>query len=192
MRLIKNLLAIIGLSVIVLIPVGYLQFRALVAEFDQGIIPLYREFITNLLTTGNPGNALVLAVPVKEGLTIADVKESLKSLANSRNFLFVGEAPFYKQIEAITGEPYRYIEFLSFCDAQVGKMMADYNNIYTAFMPCRISLVEDLNKKLWLYTMRLDLMIHGGKPLPEALRKEALRVWKVIQEIVHGAAVGDF
>ncbi|CAK0764873.1 DUF302 domain-containing protein [Gammaproteobacteria bacterium] len=192
MQFIKNILTIIGLIVVILGAAVYLKANELLSEFDAGVIPAYTDFAKTLLVTRDPGSAMVLAVPVKEGISIDEVKESLKSLANSRNFLFVGEAPFYKQVEAITGKPYRHIEFLSFCDARVGKMMADYNDAYTAFMPCRISVVQDKNGKLWLYTMRLDLMIHGGKPLPGELRKEALRVWGVIQEIMRAAAVGDF
>ncbi|MBF0130814.1 MAG: DUF302 domain-containing protein, partial [Alphaproteobacteria bacterium] len=160
--------------------------------FDPEIIPTYTAFAKTLLETKDPANAMVLAVPVKDGISVADVKESMKSLANARNFLFVGEAPFYKQVEAITEKPYRHVAFMSFCDARVGKMMADYNNVYTAFMPCRISVVEDQKGKLWLFTMRLDMMIFGGKPLPPELRKEAIRVWGVIQEVMNGAANGDF
>ncbi|CAK0759342.1 DUF302 domain-containing protein [Gammaproteobacteria bacterium] len=192
MRLIRNILAVIGLVAVIIGAVGYLKTKELLSEFDVGMVPTYLDFAKTLFSTMDPGDAMVLGVPVRDGASVEDVKESLKSLANARNFLFVGEAPFYKQVEAITGRPYRHIEFLSFCDARVGKMMADYNNVYTAFMPCRISLVQDAKGKLWLYTMRLDLMIHGGKPLPTDLRKEALRVWGVIQEIMYGAAKGDF
>lgn len=192
MNFLKNILALIGVLVIVAGGVGYVKAKGILSEFDSEIIPTYTAFAKTLLETKDPGNAMVLAVPVKDGIAVEDVKESLKSLANARNFLFVGEAPFYKQVEAITGKPYRHVAFMSFCDARVGKMMAEYNNAYTAFMPCRISVVEDEKGKLWLYTMRLDMMIFGGKTLPPELRKEALRVWNVIQEIMNGAANGDF
>lgn len=192
MQFLKNILAAVGLIAIVAGGAGYLRVKTLLAEFDSGVIPTYTDFAQNLLKTRDPGDAMVYSVPVKDGVSVEDVKESMKSLANAKNFLFVGEAPFYKQVEAITGQPYRHIAFLSFCDAKVGQMMADYNDAYTAFMPCRVSVVQDKTGKLHLYTMRLDLMIHGGKPLPPELRSEALRVWKVIQEIMQGAANGDF
>lgn len=163
-----------------------------VAEFDAKYLETYIQFADKLLTTKDPGTAMVYSVRVKDGVSVEDVKESMKSLANAKNFLFVGEAPFYKQVQAITGKPYRHIAFMSFCDAKVGKLMADYNDVYTAFMPCRISVVEDAKGKLWLHTMSLDLMIYGGKELPPELKKEAARVWKVIQEIMQGAAAGEF
>lgn len=192
MQFVRNVLAVIGMIAILLGIGGYVKAQLIMSEFDDNMIQTYIVFAKKLLKTKDPGDAMVLAVQVKEGLSIEDVKESMKSLANTRNFLFVGETPFFKQVEAVTGQPYRHISFMSFCDARVGKMMADYNNAYTAFMPCRIAVVQDQTGKIWLYTMQLDMMIHGGKPLPPELRKEALRVWQVIQGVMHGAANGDF
>ncbi len=135
---------------------------------------------------------MMWAVEVDEGLTPEEVIESLKSLATSRNFLFVGESPFYKQIKAITGEDFRYVNFLSFCDAQVGQIMLEYRDQYSGFMPCRIALVENKEGRLWLYSLNLELMIHGGKALPPDLKESAQRVSKTIQEIMQGAAKGEF
>lgn len=192
MGLIRNILAVIGLAVVVAGGYGYLQLAPKVAKFDPGFMNTYMDFAGKMLETGDPGNAMVRSVLVKEDLSVDDVKESLTSLAAARDFLFVGEAKFYKQVESLTGEPYRHISFMSFCDAMVGKLMADYNDVYTAFMPCRIAVVQDKNGRIWLHTMALDLMIHGGNELPPELKKEALRVWGVIKEIQDGAARGDF
>jgi hypothetical protein len=135
---------------------------------------------------------MMWAVPVNEGLSPEDVIEAMKSLAAERELLFVGESPFYKQIEAITGEKYRYVNFLSFCDARVGKQMLDYRNHYSGLMPCRIAMVEDKAGRLWLYSMNLDLMIHGGRALPADLKASAERVRDSIQAIMNGAAAGEF
>ncbi len=193
MALIRNLLAVLGLLVLLGGGVAFAKLAPVLAEFDPGYMKMYTEFATKLLETKDPGEAMMWSVPVEDpDLTPEDVKDSLKSLASARNFLFVGEAPFYKQVQAITGKPYRHVTFLSFCDAAVGKMMADYRDAYTGFMPCRIALVEDKNGKLWMHSMNLDMMIYGGKKLPPDLRKEALRVSSVIQEMMAGAAKGEF
>jgi hypothetical protein len=192
MKLIRNLLALIGLVSILALAVGYARFAPRLAQFDPGFTGVYSEFAQRLLETGDPGVAMMWAVPVEEGLSTDDVIQSMKSLATAKEFLFVGESPFYKQIEAITGEPYRYVNFLSFCDARVGKQMLEYRDQYSGFMPCRIALVEDKDGKLWLYSMNLDLMIHGGTELPEQLKASALRVRDTIHEIMLGAAAGEF
>lgn len=193
MGLFRNFLAVVGLVVLLACGVGYAKMAPILSQMDPGYREMYIDFATRLLETLDPGVAMTWAVPVENpDLTPEDVKDSLKSLASANNFLFVGEAKFYKQVEAMTGQPYRHVEFLSFCDAKVGKMMADYQDAYTAFMPCRIALVRDKQGKLWLYSMNLDMMIHGGKQLPPELRKEALRIRDVIKALMAGAAKGEF
>jgi uncharacterized protein (DUF302 family) len=192
MILIRNLLAAFGLLMLVAMLFAAVWAGPKLAGFDPKFPQAYASFAGRLLETGDPGVAMMWSVPVEEGLTVDDVITSLKSLATSRNLLFVGESPFYRQVEAITGEDYRYVNFLSFCDAQVGKMMLEYRDHYSGFMPCRIALVEDSKGNLALYSMNLDLMIYGGKPLPPELKAEAIKVRDSIREIMNGAAVGEF
>jgi len=190
--LIRNLLALIGLVALAIVVGAYLWLAPKLDEFDPAFLDVYGEYAEELLRTGDPGVSMMWAVPVDEGLGTADVIQSLKSLATAEQFLFVGESPFYKQIEAITGEPYRYVNFLSFCDARVGRQMLEYHDHYSGFMPCRIALVEDKDGRLWLYSMNLDLMIHGGKELPEDLKASAIDVRDTMRRIMEGAAAGEF
>lgn len=192
MNIIRNLLAIVGLLALAAILIVAVTIGPKLAQFDPDFPKAYGEFAAKLLNTGDPGVAMMWSVPVDAELSTDDVVSSLKSLATSRNLLFVGESPFYKQVEAITGEEYRYVNFLSFCDAQVGKKMLEYRDQYSGFMPCRIALVEDKEGRLTLYSMNLDLMIHGGRPLPPDLKQDAIRVRDTIQEIMQGAAAGEF
>lgn len=192
MAFIRNLLALVGLLTLIVAGIGYTSIAPKVQQFDPGFVTVYQEFATRLMETGDPGIAMMWKVQVDEGLEPEEVVESLKSLASARNMLFVGESPFYKQVEAMTGETYRYINFLSFCSAQVGKQMLDYQDPYSGFMPCRIALVEDKQGRLWLYSMNLDLMIHGGNELPPDLKEGALTVRRYIREMMELAAKGEF
>ncbi len=192
MRFIKNVLAAIGLVTTILVVGGYIKAQLIITEFDRQMLPTYRAFAEKLLQTKDPGNAMVLAVPVKTGLSINEVKESLKSLANTENILFVGENHFSQHVESVTGQPYRYVTLMSFCNARIGRMMIDYNNAYAAFMPCRIAIVQGQNGELQLYTMRLDILLHGGKSLSRELHNDVSRFWQSLQEIMYGSASGDF
>jgi len=192
MSILKNILALIGLFALITVVAAYLLLKPVISEFDPEFVSTYEQFAGKLIETGDPGEAMMWSVPVEEGLKAEDVVESLKSLATSRNFLFAGESPFYKQVKAITGEDYRYVNFLSFCDARVGKLMLEYRNQYSGFMPCRIAIVEDSSGRLWLHSMNLDLMIHGGKELPPDLKGSALKVSTIIKEMMAGAARGEF
>jgi hypothetical protein len=192
MKLVRDLLAVIGFLSIVAAGILYLRVGSHLAEFDPKFPEIYADFASRLVETGDPGVAMMWAIPVEEGLSPDDVIESMKSIAVSRNLLFVGESPFYKQIEAITGEEYRYVNFLSFCDARVGRQMLEYRNEYSGFMPCRIALVEDKEGRLTLYSMNLDMMIHGGRELPDDLKQSSLKVRDTILAIMEGGASGEF
>jgi uncharacterized protein (DUF302 family) len=192
MKFIRNLLALVGLAVVALVVAAYLRFGPQIAQLDPGAMKIYTEFAQKVMETGDPAVAMMWAVPVAEGVKPEDVVESLKSMATSHNFLFVGESPLYKQIEAVTGEKYRYVNFLSFCDARIGAQMLDYRNEYSGFMPCRIALVQNPDGRLWLYSMNLDLMIHGGRSLPPDLHASAVKVRDTIKAIMEGAAKGEF
>lgn len=192
MGTLRNLLAIIGLLAVFVGGALFYHIWSATKNFDPNAFGVYGEFISKLLKTQDLADAFVWSVPVDEGLKAEDVKESMKSLAVSRNFLFVNESPFYKQAEAVTGEPFRHVAFMQFCDVRVGMKMLEYNNAYSAFMPCVISIVEDTDGKLWLYAMNMDFLIHGAKELPPDLKRDALRVRRIMREIMEGAAAGEF
>ncbi len=192
MKFIRNILAIVGLLAVVGVGLFVVQIWNATRDFDPNAFGLYQEFATNLLETRDIADAFVWTVPVEEGISADEVKESMRSLAVARDFLFVGEAPFYKQAEAVTGEPMRHVSLMNFCDVRVGIKMIDQNEAYTAFMPCTISVVEDQEGKLWLYTLNMDFLIHGAKELPPDLKSDALRIRRTMREIMEGAAKGEF
>ncbi len=190
--LIRNLMAIIGVIAVIGSGVGYLRWQQFLAQLDPEAPRILAEARARYVEHLDPGLVMVKSVAVDDGLTPEDVVDSLKSLAIQHNMLFVGESPFYQQVEAVTGEPYRFVSFYSFCDARVGAEMIDYHSAYAAFMPCSIALVEDQQGRLSLHMMELDAFIHGGKPLPESVRSGAMRVRDTLNQIMLGAAQGDF
>jgi hypothetical protein len=192
MHFIRNILALVGLLAIVGGIAAWVSFQGFVSRLDPEVVRVYREAGEKFMKNLDPGDAFVRVERVKDGLSPQDVADSLKSLATQQNLLFVGEAPFYKQVEAVTGKPYRFIAFYSFCDARVGAQMADYNNTYAAFMPCRIALVQNADGSLWLQMMDLDMLIHGGKPLPPDLKANAIKVRQALDNVITGAARGEF
>lgn len=79
-----------------------------------------------------------------------------------------------------------------FCNALTAAKMLDYSDAFSAYLPCRITLLEDPDGQLWLYTLNMDLMVYGGKPLPPELKEEAIEVKDIILEIMNRGAEGDF
>ena len=192
MNIIRNLLALIGLLVIVAVLVMVIATKQEMAKFDPGAAAAYNEMFQKLRETRNGAEATVWKVPVKAGLTPEDVEETMKFVANEHNISNVGELPLSKDVEAKLGKPYRFVKIYMFCNSLTAAKMLDYSVAFSAYLPCRITLIEDQKGKLWLYALNMDLMIHGGEPLPPALKEEALRVKEIILDIMHRGAEGDF
>lgn len=195
MRLLWNLIGLFGLAILVVIAVGVVQLGPAVtnlADFDRQALATYGDIARTLVKTGNGAEATIWKVPVNEGLSAEDVEQTMKFVANEHNIKNVGELPLYKEVEAISGEPYRFIKIYMFCNAMTAARMLDYSDAFSAYLPCRITLLEDGNGRLWLYTLNMDLMIHGGRELPVALKEEALQVKEIILDIMNRGAAGDF
>jgi uncharacterized protein (DUF302 family) len=191
----RNLFALIGFAAVVIAIYGAVKMAPMIEtfkEFDEKAIDVYGDMLMELLETGNAAEATVWKVAVEEDLTIEDVDETIKSVANELNIKNVGELPLSDQVEAMSGEKSRYFKIYMFCNALTAAMMLEYNDAYSAYLPCRVSLVEDKQGKLWLYSLNMDAMIYGGKPLPPALKEEAMGVKSIILEILNRGAEGDF
>ena len=195
MGIAKNTLAIVGaVALVVLFIVGARGWGvyAAVQDLDPKATGVYREMAQRLVDSGSAAEATVWKMPVEPGLSPEDVEIAMKSRAVERNIKDVGELPLYKQIEATTGKPYRFIKIYMFCNAMTAARMIEYDPAFSAYLPCRVTLLQEPDGKLWLYTLNMDLMIHGGKPLPPALFEEAVQVRETILAIMKGGASGAF
>ena len=70
--------------------------------------------------------------------------------------------------------------------------MVEYSDAFSVYLPCRVAMVEDNKGKLWVYALNMDMMIHGGRILPDNLLKEANKVKDVILKIMEAGATGEF
>lgn len=192
MRVIRNLFALIGFLAVLAVGVVAFKTYPILEGFDPDAPKVYGEMLEKVLESRNAAEAVVWKMPVEEGVTAEDVEESMKLVANELNISNVGELPLYKDVEAKSGQPYRFIKIFMFCNSLTAAQMLDYSDAFSAYLPCRITLVEDKQGKLWLYALNMDLMIHGGELLPPALKEEALHVKSVILEIMRRGAIGDF
>jgi len=188
MKFIWNLLAIFGF--VVLIGVGWFAIKF--SAFDSGAGATYMSMIQSLLETGNAAEATVWKRKVSEDLSFEDVHESIKTVAEENNIKDVGFLPLGDQVGNMEGKPWRKLNIYLYCNPLTAKKMVEYSDAYAAYLPCRVSLLQDKHGKLWLYSLNMDMMIYGGKPLPPELKKEAIRVKKVILDIMDRAAKGDF
>ncbi len=191
----KNLLALIGLITVIAGGVAAVKIQPIVEQintFDERAIDTYIEFAKKLYSSGSAVDAMVVKFEVDEGVSADDLDTSILSIANELNIKNVGVLPLSKQVVAMSGKPYRYVKIYLLCNAMTAASMLNYNDAYSSFLPCRISVVEDEQGKLWIYTLDMDLMIYGGQPIPPALKAEAITVRDTLNEIMQRAAEGDF
>lgn len=161
-------------------------------SFDDQATATYLDILFKIVKTGNGVEATIWKAKVKPGLKIADVEETMRAVANEHNMKSVGELPLSEQVEAMTGQKARYLKIYQYCDPLAAVKMVDYSDAYSAYLPCRITLLEDKTGQLWIYTLNMDMMIHGGKPLPPDLKSEVTRVKNVIVDIMQRSAIGEF
>jgi uncharacterized protein (DUF302 family) len=192
MRMIKNLFALIGLLVVIGVAAAYLKYHKAFEAFDPGAGGMFLEIAQATLATQSVAEASIWKVPVSEDLTWEDVDETMKFVANELNMAHVGELPLSKDIEAKLGTAYRFVKIYLFCDSLIAAEMLDYSDAYSAYLPCRITLIEDQQGKLWLTALNMDMMIYGGKPLPPELKQKALQVKEYILNIMNRGATGEF
>jgi uncharacterized protein (DUF302 family) len=200
-RLIWNLLALLGLALAAAIVwlalndsfgMQGLKNVGKFSEFDSKAPEVYLTMARNLLESGNAAEATVWKIPVAEGLSIEDVDQTMKFVANEHNIKNVGELPLSEQVATMTGEPQRFWKIYMFCNPLIAAKMIEFSDAFSAYLPCRISLVEDKEGRYWIYTLNMDMMIHGGKKLPPELFEEANQVKETILDIMNRGATGEF
>jgi uncharacterized protein (DUF302 family) len=192
MGMIKNLFALIGLLVVIGVAGVFVKYNEAFKAFDPKAGGVFLELALDTLSTRSVAEASIWKVPVAEGLTWEDVEETMKFVANEYNMANVGELPLSKDIEAKLGTEYRFVKIYLFCDSLIAAEMLDYSDAYSAYLPCRITLIEDQQGKLWLTALNMDMMIYGGEQLPVELKGKALQVKRYILDIMNRGATGEF
>lgn len=188
MKVIRAILMVIGLVSVVATGWVFWTFRG----FDPQAPGVYWNMAMRLAETGNSAEATVWKRKVADGLTFEEIDESIKSLALEQNIRDVGSLPLGEQVSLMQGSEWRKLKIYLYCNPMTAAKMVEVSEAYSAYLPCRVSLVEDANGDLWIYSLDMDMMIHGGKPLPPELLEEALGVKETILAILDQAAEGSF
>ncbi len=141
---------------------------------------------------GNSADATVWKKQIEDGVSAEDAADAMSSVATDLNIKAVGILPLSKEVEAKTGKKQRLLTIYQYCNPLTAVKMIEYSDAFSAYLPCRIAMVEDKQGKFWLYSLDMDLMIHGGKTLPDTLLKEANSVKDVMLKLMEAGATGEF
>lgn len=132
----------------------------------------------------------VLKMPLNDGVSAEDARQAMLSKAADVNLKMVGNQIVHKELQA-RGLETGILEIYQFCDPEDAMKMVQFNPLYAAYMPCRVALVEDSDKKLWLTMINLDFLI-DNVPLPQELRTIAININGKMLDIISAAATGEF
>lgn len=169
----------------------------------QSISPEARTNFVSSMMAVNPFSMqemiamMAVKYQAKDGLSFDDVVEAMKIKANEINFKYVGHNPLWKDVVAITGKTDTpRVEFFSFCDAVVARELLDLSLEFAIFLPCRIAVVEDAHKKIWVLTLDWDVRWLDSSKNPnqisDKLREGAIKIREAIDQIMRAGALGEF
>ena len=129
---------------------------------------------------------------VKPGITAQEVEDIIKGVAIERNMRDVGTLPLSKELEARSGKKEKLLTVYSFCSPDTARKMVDFSPHMSAYLPCRISLVELDDGSLMLFTLNMDMMVKMGRKLPSPLKEEAWKVRETMWQMMERASKGLF
>ena len=189
--MLKKILSAIGAITVVGAVVGYLTIGSKVGSLHPDAMGHYMTMFGKVLETGNSAEAMIRKVRINDDITTEDAIDTMTGIAEENNFLVVGDAKM--SIKSSIKDPggKRYIRILSFCAPSIAEKFIGYSESFGAFMPCRILIVEDDEGNRWLYTMAMELMLYGGKPLPDDMLKMAETVRGLMYGMMDAGATGD-
>lgn len=157
-------------------------------------LPVYKQPVkkTGVTKSGNLQitniSQTVVKMALEQDVSIEEAITAMTSKAAEINLKLVGEQYVSKELEA-RGEKSPYLSIHQFCNPMDAKLMVMANPIFASYMPCRISLVEDQDGKMWLMMLNLDMLINNDL-LPTEVIETAVRVNQQMLDILATGASG--
>jgi uncharacterized protein (DUF302 family) len=167
-------------------------------ETKRQMMQMMMPMMTNVMRMSMPDamNWFAHKIKAKPGLSFDEVLESMNLRANQLNFKYVGSNLMWKDFRAVLGDmDSPRIEVHSYCDIAVGRDLLKISPEFLVFLPCRIAIMEDANKDIWV--MMLDWNMdwvagyEGSMAITPELAKGANDIRRKMEDIMRAAANGD-
>ncbi len=201
MKFIRGLLAFIGAIVVIGFLFAYVKFDlgtriAQVKTLDPHAMPEYMKMFDKVLETGDPAKGMVRRVKMEipEGMTKQEAFENAIEIADevaSEHGLAMVDSKTMPRGGKLFKDGGKLTHIRSYCSPAIADKFLNYSPYFIGFMPCRIGFVEDDKGDIYIYTMSMELMINGGKPLPKDLLDLANEVRSGMYEMIEKAAKGE-
>ena len=163
-------------------------------QMMQMMMPVMNNIFRMSMADGM--NWMAYKVKAKPGLSFNDVLDSMNLAANKLNFKHVGENLMWKDFQAVLGDKEApRTEVHSYCDIKVGRDLLKISPEFLVFLPCRIGIMEDADKNIWLMMIDWSMDWVAGYENQMGMTPELVNGAKAINEkmkqIIDAAANGD-
>ena len=176
----------------------YTMRRAVSQQEKTQMMQMALPMMTGLLrmSMADSMNYFARKYKAKPGLTFDEVRDSLFLRANQVNVKKVGENLMWKDFQVVLNDmDAPRIEVYSFCDIAVARALLKVSPEFIVFLPCRITIMEDSNKDIWVLMLDWSLdWVKGYETqlgLTEELAKGAIDLNQRMDEMMRAAANGD-
>ncbi len=176
----------------------YTMHPSVPPEVKKQIMQMAMPLMANLMHMTMPDamNWFVVKYKAKPGLSFNDVLDSMNLRANQLNFKHVGENLMWKDFKAVLGDnDAPRVEVHSYCDIKVGRDLLRISPEFVAFLPCRIAVMEDSDKNIWVVMLDWNLdWIKGYENqmgITPELAKGAMEIRDKMDQIMRAGANGD-
>ncbi len=132
----------------------------------------------------------VVQMALNDDVKIQDAIDAMLSKAVELNQKLVAQQYVSKELES-RGIESPYLSIFQFCTPTDARLMVMANPIFASYMPCRISMVEDLEGNIQLMMLNLDMLIEN-KLLPNDVVETAIRVNQNMLDIMVAGSSGEF
>lgn len=141
-------------------------------------------------------NYFAVKYKAKPGVSFDQVVESMMLRANQVNLKFVGKNEIWKEFRAtLHDEKAPRVEVFSFCDIAVGRELLKVIPEIVVFLPCRIAVMQDADKNIWILTLDWDVtwLDQAGKQagITPELRKGAMEIREKLDSVMRAGADGE-
>lgn len=141
-------------------------------------------------------NYMTTKYQAKAGVSFDDVVESMKLRANQLNLKLVGHSPMIKDMQAVLGDTTSpRMEVFHFCDIAAGREIMKLVPEAIVYLPCRIAVMEDDKKNVWVLTLDWDMAwldsINGSMGISPEIAKMALDIRDKMDNVMRAGANGD-
>ena len=167
-------------------------------QTKRQMMQMMMPIMTNIMRMSMPDamNWFAHKIPAKPGLKFDEVVESMMLKANQVNFKYVGSNLMYKDFQAVLGDmDSPRIEVHSFCDIAVGRDLLRISPEFLVFLPCRIAVMEDADKQIWVMMLDWNMDWVGGYEgqmgITPELARGANELRDKMEQIMRAGANGD-